>query len=121
MNINIENEMRKLNIEDTFSIIFIVLGILSIYGDHIQRKYLKTKNGKFQQDATKIFKLVLWITFILYILFFYRNYQAYQQAPQSKKKQFSIKLLGSCFFLAGIICTLYFQQSSENSIGAPEI
>lgn len=121
MNSQIEDQMKELNIEDTFSVVFIVLGILSIYGDYIQRKYLRTKNKNLQEQAMSVFNLILWITVILYLLFLYRNYQAYQKSTQNQKKLFSVKLLGSCFFLAGILCSLYFFKGSQNSIGAPEI
>lgn len=120
-NNEIQRTLRELNLEDFLSGIFIILGILSIYGDQIQKKYVITKEYKYQKEANDIFDFILLVTFILYIVFFYRNYRNYKNASENRKNLFAIKLLGSCFLMAGIICTIYFQVNNKNYIGVPEI
>ena len=120
-NDEIQKTIRELNIEDFLSGIFIVLGILSIYGDQIQKKYVVTKDYKYQKEANDIFDFILLVTFILYLVFLYRNYRNYKNASENRKHLFAVRLLGSCFLMAGIICTIYFQINNKNYIGIPEI
>jgi len=120
-NINEEQALKELNIEDFLALIFIGLGILSIYGDQIQKEYIKTKDNKYEQQANSIFDFILIITFFLYIFFLYRNYKSYQNAPPEKKELFSVKLLASCFLLSGIICSIYFQLNNKKFTGIPAI
>ncbi len=120
-NDEIQKTLRELNIEDLLSGIFIILGILSIYGDQIQKKYVITKDYKYQKEANNIFDLILLVTFILYIVFLYRSYRNYKNASENRKNLFAIKLLGSCFLMAGIICTIYFQVNNKKYVGVPEI
>ena len=121
MNNKTEEAIKQIRTEEILSATFIVLGILSIYGDEIQKKYITTNDYEYEKKDTNIFRLVLLITFILYIVFLYRSYKSYENAPIKEKEIFKVKLLGSCFFLAGIICTIYFQLSRQNTLGAPEI
>lgn len=120
-NINEEQALKELNIEDFLALIFIGLGILSIYGDQIQKEYIKTKDNKYQQQANSVFDFILIVTFLLYLVFLYRNYKNYKNASPERKELFFIKLLASCFLLAGIICSIYFQINNKNFIGAPAI
>lgn len=120
-NKNTEEMIKELTIEDFLSSIFIILGILSIYADQVQKEYIKTNEEKYQDQANTIFNIIVIATFILYIFFFYRNYKNYEKAPQNRKELFKVRLLGSCFFLAGILCTMYFQFNNRNYAGVPEL
>lgn len=121
MNKQTEEAIKELNISDFLSSIFIILGILSIYADQVQKEYIKTKDRQYEQQANKIFDTILIVTFILYLFFLYRNYKTYEKAPEKKKKLFEVRLLGNCFFLAGIICTIYFQFNNRNYSGILEL
>ncbi len=120
-NENFEQELKELNIEDFLSAIFIVLGILSIYGDQIQKKYIRTKNYEYQKKADNIFDFVLIATFFLYIFFLYRNYKNYENAREDRKYIFKVRLLGSCFFIVGALCTIYFRLENKKYVGVPEL
>ena len=115
------NEIKRLNLEDFIWIIFIIIGILNIYGDKLLKDFIKTNNQKNLNNANKIFLLILIITFFIYIYFLQRNYKAYKNAKESEKNLYLIKLLGSSFLLAGIICLLYFQLKQSNFIGTPAV
>lgn len=121
MNNREEDQIKNLSTEEILSSAFIVLGILSIYGDEIQKKYIKTKNRAYEEQANNIFDLILFITLILYLIFLYRNYKRYQESPENTKYLFEIKLLGSLLLLAGILCTIYFQQNIKTPTAAPEL
>ena len=68
-----EDQIKNLTTEEILSSAFIVLGILSIYGDELQKKYIQTKNKAYEEQANSIFDLILLITLILYLIFLYRN------------------------------------------------
>ena len=76
---NTEEMIKDLNTEDFLSSIFIILGLLSIYGDQVQKKYIQTNNQEYQKQANNIFDTIIFITFILYIFFLYRNYKNYEK------------------------------------------
>lgn len=121
MNDTKENQIKNLTTEEILSGAFIVLGILSIYGDELQKKYIQTKNKAYEDQANKIFNLILLITLILYLIFLYRNYKSYQKAPRDTKEIFGVRVLGSLLLLAGILCTIYFQQNIKTPTAAPEL
>lgn len=116
-----QNEINRLNIEDYVWGIFIVISLANIYGDKLEKDYLKTNNKKFENDANVIFETVLLVTFLIYIYFWVRNYKAYAKACANEKRLYIIKLLGSSFLIAGVICLLYFQTKNSNFIGSPAI
>lgn len=116
-----EEQINNLTTEEILSGTFIVLGLLSIYGDEIQKKYVRTSSEDYEKKANSIFNLILFITIILYLVFLYRSVKSYQKASIRSKDLFGVKLLGGLFFLAGIICTAYFQLNIKTVTEAPEI
>ena len=114
-------EIKRLNFEELIWIIFIIISILNIIGNSDEINYLKTNDISYQQESNYIFKITLIITFVIYIYFFNRNYKTYENANINEKKLYSIKLLGSSFLIAGIICLIYFQFNQNSFIGSPAI
>lgn len=110
---NIQKQLEWLNIEDLGSLIFIFLGILNIYGDLLQKKFIISGNVKDRDDADKVYLLVLIIAFLLYSFFFYRNYRRYKLMSGKNKQLFSIKLLSSALVLAAVVCSIYFQINNK--------
>ena len=104
------NDLERLNFEDFIWVIFIGLILLNIVGDNFQKEFLKTSNKNDESKANNVFLFVLVVTFFIYLYFFVRNFSALERASEENKKIFSIKLLGSSFFIAGIICLIYFQS-----------
>ena len=114
-------EIKRLKFENILWIIFIILSIANIVGDIDEEKFIKTNNKIYKYNANKIFKFTLIVTLIIYIYFFIRNYESYKNISYSKKKLYSIKLLGSSLLIAGIICLIYFQNKQNNFIGSAAI
>ena len=115
------NEINRLNFENWLWILFIGLCIMNIYGDEEVKKYIETNDKVYENDSNKIFEITLIITSFIYIYFFVRNYNAYKKVSEDKKELYMIKLLGSSFLLAGIICLLYFQTRQSSFIGSPAL
>ena len=114
-------EIKRLNFENLIWIAFVILSLLNIYGDNLEKDYLTTNNKEKEKHANSIFEITLIITFFIYIYFFQRNYKAYHKASLDEKKLYLIKLLGSSFLIAGVICLLYFQTKNSNFIGGPAL
>ena len=121
MDNDILNKINRLKFEDLIWIIFIFLSLANIYGDKLERDYLNYHNQKIEDRANLVFEITLIISFFIYLYFFQRNYKDYQKVPDNQKKLYMIKLLGSSFFLAGIICLIYFQSKNSGFIGTPII
>lgn len=115
------NDLERLNFEDIIWIIFIGLILLNIVGDNFQKEFIKTNNKKEESKANNIFLFVLVVTFFIYLYFFVRNFNALERASEENKGLFSIKLLGSAFLIAGIICLIYFQSKQVDFIGTPAL
>ena len=114
-------ELKRLNFEDFLWIIFAVLCLINVYGDYEEKEYLKSNNKIFKNKSNYIFELTLIVTFFIYVYFFLRNYSFYKKASNQDKQLYSIKILGSSFLIAGIICLIYFQKEQTSFVGSPAL
>ena len=108
---------KELEFEKFLLLLFAALCFINIKGTSIQEEYLITNDKKYEKKANNVFLFTLSITFLIYIYFFIRNYKAYEQASIFEKRNYRIKVLGSSFLIAGILCLLYFQSSRNSFIG----
>lgn len=115
------NELKRLRFEDFLWFVFAILCIINVYGDYNDEEYLITKDKNFKTKSNKIFEITLILTFFIYIYFFVRNYNFFQKASIENKNLYFVKLLGSSFLIAGVICLLYFQTEQSNFIGSPAL
>ena len=113
--------IKRLNFENALWVLFAILSFLNILGNKNEKDYLKTNNTLFKNIANKIFEFTITTTFFIYTYFFIRNYKSYKIAKENEKTLFSVKLLGTSFLIAGIICLLYFQENEESFEGSPAI
>lgn len=120
-NEDIVNEIKRLKFEDILWIIFIILGIINIYGDHNEVEYIETHNDDFKSKANKAFTFTIVVITLLYLYFLIRNYNSYKKASPEAKYLYSIKLLGSVLLIAGALCLLYFQINDSNFTGTPAL
>jgi hypothetical protein len=112
-------ELKRLKFEDLLWLLFAFLSFLNIYGDDLQKKYLNTSNKELEDKSNQVFLFTLGVTFLIYLYFFIRNYNAFKNTSLENKKLYTIKVLGSSFLLAGIICLIYFQKKNQSFIGTP--
>lgn len=115
------NELKRIKFENFLWFVFAALCIINIYGDYNDEEYLKTHNNAFKTRSNYIFEFTLIVTFLIYVYFFLRNYKAYNKATVEDKQLYSIKLLGSCFLLAGVLCLIYFQTKQTSFVGSPAL
>lgn len=115
------DELQRLNFEDGLWILFAILCFMNVYGDYNEKEYVITHDDLFKDNSNHIFELTLLITLMIYIYFFRRNYKAYEKTSEQDKQLYAIKLLGSSFLIAGILCLIYFQTKQSSFIGSPAI
>lgn len=118
---NIEKELKRLKFEDMLWIIFGILCFINVYGDNIQEKNLLINSSFLEKKSNKVFTFTLTVTFLIYIYFFIRNYNSLKNASKDEKDLYTIKILGSSFLIAGIICLIYFQTNNKSFIGSPSL
>lgn len=118
-NDKVAKEIKRLKFEDFLWIIFIVLALANIYGDHEEIEYLETNETFYKTKATKIFVIILIVTLLIYSYFWIRDYYAYKDAPLEKKGLYIIKLLGISLLISGTLCLLYFQINQTSFTGSP--
>ena len=70
MNSDINKEIERLNFEDFLLIVLIILCILNINGDKLEKEYLIYKDIKYRDNANKIFKLTIIISLFIYLYYF---------------------------------------------------
>ena len=115
------NELKRLNFEDALWIIFAILCFLNVFGDYLEKEYLKTDINNYDKQSNEVFTFTLIVTLFIYIYFFLRNYNIYKNVSQQQKSLYSIKVMGSVFLIAGVICLLYFQKNNKSFIGSPSL
>ena len=104
--------MKDINREDVIFIILIGAIVINMVGNSYQKKNRSDIANKYYISA-------LIITIIIYFYFLHINYNTYINALN--KYLFRVKLLGTCFLIAGALCLLYFQINDPNSKIAPVI
>lgn len=114
-------ELNRLNIEDYLFIVIIVLALVNIFGDYLQKQYIKTNNKEYLSKSRTIFIITLTVTIIIYLYYVNRNYKLYKNSSNENKNIFSIKLIGSILIVSGVVCLLYFQIEDPKFVGTPII
>lgn len=114
-------ELKRLKFEDFLWIVFAVLCFLNVYGDYNDKEFLITNDNYYKTNSNKIFELTLIVTFFIYLYFLSRNYKFYKKASSENKNDYFIKVLGSSFLLAGVICLIYFQTKQNSFVGSPAL
>ncbi len=94
---------------------------MNVYGDKLQEIDLYNNSKALESKSNKVFTFTLIITFFIYIYFFIRNYNNYKNASTKGKELYTIKVLGSAFLIAGVICLIYFQTHNKAFVGAPSL
>ncbi len=115
------DELKRLNFEDFIWLLFATLVFLNIFGNYNQKEYLITNNKYFQNKSNKIFELTLIITLFIYGYFFIRNYNFYINSSTKNKNLYFIKVLGTSFLIAGIVCLIFFQFKDDSFTGSPAL
>ena len=103
------NRFNSILIDEVIIVIFIVLNIINIYADELEKRYLFSNNVNDLKNANKIVIFTLIITLIIYIYFAYLNYQEYEK---QKTNLYETRLIGTILVIIGLICLIYFRYKN---------
>ena len=105
-------DFEKIEIDNMIALIFIILSIINIIGDEEKKKYIKTNDERYNQNANRLFVLVQLVTTIVCVFFVYRNYNNLKNENSSINE---IRLIGSILIFVGSLLIL-ITQTNDNSI-----
>ena len=118
---NINKEIDRLNFEDLLLFVFIILCILNIKGDNLEKEYLIYNDSNKKILSNNIFKFTIYISFFIYLYYFFRNYNDYNNISFDKKSLYSVRFFSSVCFIVGTLCLIYFVNRDSDLIGTFEI
>lgn len=105
------NKLNSILIDEIIIIIFIIMNIISLYADELEKDYLYTKNINNLNISNKIAIYTLIITLIIYVYFLYLNYKDY---IKYKTSIYETRLIGSILIVIGLYCLIYFRINNKN-------
>jgi len=115
---NRNERLKKLEIEDFIWYICIILILLSIYGNTIERDYFLTNNEKSKKEYLTLQTIIFSIAVIIYLYYFYDSLTDYQKLnsfdSQKKKTLTTANLLSSALILLAGIILLFIIISDDN-------
>lgn len=108
---NKQEKIKELKIDEWIWIIFIILSILNITGDEIEKDYYQTHNPNNKTKSKKIFQLTVLISLIIYIYLANKNYQKYKTTKQQNQDAHlqGIRLFASILIVIASAIVLYVQ------------
>lgn len=110
MNTTNEEAIRSINFEKILSTIFIIVGLVNIYGDKLLIDSIRTGNELPRKRASNIFLFGLIVAYIIYIIIVSRNYTFYIDKKNSGEDATLelTRLFGSVLILAGFTMIFYY-------------
>lgn len=108
-----KEQLEEIKIEDIISIIFIVLGVLNLYADHLLKHSILNEDKTKRTSATKIFEITLVITLLIHFFNMHKHYKKYKIAKKKEKKLFLIKIISTTCFIIGIILSIYYSNQTK--------
>ena len=115
---NRNERLKKLAIEDFIWYICLILILLSIYGNTIERDYFLTNNEKSKKQYLTLQTIIFSIAVIIYLYYFYDSFTDYQKLnildSQKKKTLTTANLLSSTLILIAGIILLMIIISDDN-------
>jgi Ca2+/Na+ antiporter len=116
MNNNINEDLKDLNIEDFIWILFIIIALVAIYSDNLEREFLYTRNIDIYKKFHTINIILLIITFCVYLFYTIDNYEElvdlrnYGNISDVEKKE--LVLIMNILFLIGGAIAIYLEAKA---------
>lgn len=95
-----KNRVNELIIDEWIWVVFIILSILNITGDEIEKEFCFSHEQKEKETAKKIFKFTVFVSFLIYAYLAYKNYKKYNIAKKTNQDTF---LTESRFFASTLV------------------
>ena len=119
----IQKQLNELKLDNILSVAIIVLSIFNIIGDLIEQEAVTTNDEDKKKISSNIYTLAVIGSIILYLIFFKRSKNSLDEAIKKNENTlpYKVRLLGSIFFIIGILCVFYFTVNEPQNIDSPEI
>jgi len=118
-----QEKLSNLKLDNILSIAIIIVSFINIIGDFIEQDGVINNDLNKKELSHDIYTFAVVCSIILYLIFFARSKMALDKAINNNEDSFlqSIRLLGSIFFILGILCIFYFTINDRENIDSPEI
>ena len=118
-----QEKLSNLKLDNILSIAIIIVSFINIFGDFIEQDGVINNDLNKKELSHDIYTFAVVCSIILYLIFFARSKKALDKAIKNNEDPFlqSIRLLGSIFFILGILCIFYFTINDRENIDSPEI
>lgn len=103
--------IKRLEIDQVISVIFIIISIVSIYCDELIKDGIGESDLEKQKLASQLFLIITIISLIIYIYFLYRNFVVLKDEQSIENY---LRFFGSLLFIVGIILYLFSQLNFDN-------
>lgn len=116
-------KLSNLKLDNILSIAIIIVSFINIFGDLIEQKGVINNDQEQKNLAHDIYSFAVICSIILYLVFFARSKKSLDDAIINNEDTTlkSIRLLGSIFFILGILCIFFFTINEKENIDSPEI
>lgn len=106
-----QEKIKNLNIDEGLRVLFILIGVATIWGDELEKDYIENNDIEEEKRAKKIFIITIFISLIVYTYFAYENYRTMKQmAEQGQDVQLEeTRFIGSLLVVFGVFFLLYYQ------------
>jgi len=118
MNEKDRDRIQELTIDEWVWVVFIILSILNIFGDEIEKHFATYHEIKDKEITRKIFNFTVFVSFLIYLYLAYKNYKKYINARQIHQNEFQTGTRGfaSIFLVVASSCFLYAQLNDSRAI-----
>lgn len=116
-------KLSNLKLDNILSIAIIIVSFINIIGDLIEQQGVINNDSNKKELSHDIYTFAVICSIVLYLIFFARSKKALDEAISKNEDTFyqGIRLLGSVFFILGILCIFYFTINDNENIDSPEI
>ncbi len=116
-------KLSNLKLDNRLSIAIIIVSFINIIGDLIEQQGVINNDSNKKELSHDIYTFAVICSIVLYLIFFARSKKALDEAISKNEDTFyqGIRLLGSVFFILGILCIFYFTINDNENIDSPEI
>lgn len=116
----IDHDRERINelvIDEWIWVVFIILSVLNISGDEIEKHYCYYHEQKDKERSRKIFKLTVFVSLLIYIYLAYKNCKKYNIAINTGQDTsiISIRKFASILVVVSSTMLLYAQFKDGES------
>lgn len=115
-------KIHELVIDEWIWVVFIILSVLNISGDEIEKHWCYYHEKRDKEIAKKIFTFTVFVSFLIYLYLAYKNYNKYKSAcnEQQDTSLFKSRLFASILVVVASSIFLY-AQCKDSQLENPSI